>query len=135
MFIYSDNARIISSEAPELFILEGENLDISCISTGTPAPIVTWTLNNQLTSFTQTDTYTNHSVTRSGASQAVVVTQGNVVSTLHIVNVQYPADIGVYVCIGSNTYGDSIASSYASISVNIPGNHTALALALALALA
>ena len=121
MFIYSDNAHIISSEAPELFIFEGENLNISCISTGTPAPIVTWTLNNQSTPFTQTDIITHHNVSIITGSGSILETEGKVVSTLHIVNPQYVTNTGVYVCTGSNTNLGVTASKSARITVDIPG--------------
>ncbi len=39
-----------------------------------------------------------------------VVTPGRVVSTLHIVNAQYPRNDGVYTCTGSNSQLNSTAN-------------------------
>ena len=105
-------------------VREEESLNISCTATGTPSPTITWTLNNQSTPFTQTDIITHHNVsmiTGSGSTLETDVTQGNVVSTLHIVNPQYPAHNGEYVCTGSNTNGVSTISASATIRVHIPG--------------
>ncbi len=38
------------------------------------------------------------------------ITLGKVISTLHIVNAQYPANDGVYTCTGSNSQLNSTAN-------------------------
>ena len=103
-----------------MYIIEGENVELSCNSTGIPVPTITWTLNNQSIPLTQTDVSTDHSVTAK-ADQAPVVTHGNVVSTVQIVNAQYPEDYGDYVCTGSSNDGVTTISSSATITVNVPG--------------
>ncbi len=45
------------------------------------------------------------------------VVLGRVTSTLHIVNAQYPANDGVYTCIGSNNFN----STNASVTVQVQG--------------
>lgn len=100
----------VSSGADAVHIDEGESVNISCISTGIPVPTITWTFSNQTTPFTQMDIYTDINVTVTGAS-TVAVTQGNVVSILHIVNLQYPSNTGDYVCSGSNNMAGTTSSS------------------------
>ena len=114
----------VSSGDGVVSVIEGGNVDISCISTGVPVPTITWTLNNQTISFTQTDTPTNYQVTVTGedTSLVTVVTPGNVVSTLHIVNAQYPANTGEYVCTGSNTHAGITIDSPSTIIIGIQGN-------------
>ncbi len=45
------------------------------------------------------------------------VTLGRVISTLHIVNAQYPANDGVYTCTGSNNFN----STNASVTIQVQG--------------
>ena len=77
----------------ERVLHEGESGNISCVSSGVPVPTISWTLSGHITPFEQSDQSTDVSV--SGAS-------GHLVSTLHLVNIQYPAHDGVYRCTGSN---------------------------------
>lgn len=104
-----------------MFIVEGEDVDISCVSTGVPVPTITWTFNNQTTPFSQTDASADHNVTVIISDQSTAVTQGNVVSTLHIVNPRYLTNTGEYVCTGSSTNGDFTTSSSVRITVDISG--------------
>ena len=99
-----------------LEVRKGGFADISCTSSGVPVPTITWTFNNQPVPFSQTNTVTNYSAAVSGVS--IEVTKGNITSTLHIVNAQYPDNAGEYVCTGSNTDG---VSSSSIITVHIPG--------------
>ena len=86
-------------------ILEGNNVNINCSSIGSPTPTVRWTFNNSIT-FNQTDVVT-HPQRRSNR----VVTPGRVISTLYIVNAQYPTNDGVYICIGSNSQFNSTSAA------------------------
>lgn len=85
-------------------VVEGVNLNISCISFGVPVPNIYWTFNGYRTPFNQTHQFTNFILSDGG-----MVTPGYIVSTLHIVDAQHPTDEGEYVCTGSNT--DAINSS------------------------
>ena len=87
-------------------------MDISCTSTGGPVPTITWTLNNQPTKFSQTDVISN-----------VINTTipGKVISTLHIINTEYPTHDGVYTCNGSNIVSGSVSTSSVSILLQILG--------------
>ena len=106
-------------------VVEGGSVDISCISTGVPVPIITWKFNNQITSFSQTDVSTDFSarVIRQGGTIVPELTRGNIVSTLHIENTQYPAHNGVYECIGNNS-DDTSVSNIAMITVQVEGERT-----------
>ena len=110
------------SSGADASVYEGGNVDISCTSTGVPVPTnITWTFNNQPTSFLQSDVYTNYSVNSDAATHAVAVLPGSVVSTLHIVNAQYPADAGEYMCTSFNTHAGVTANSSATIPVQFIG--------------
>ena len=97
-------------------------MDISCKSTGGPVPTITWTFNNQPTTFIQTDVITK------GTTEAVrqmddtflsIITPGNVISTLHIVDPQYPTHDGVYTCTGNNSMDTSTTTSRVDITVEV----------------
>ncbi len=100
---------------PQVSVLEGGSIDISCNSTGGPIPSITWTINNQNTNFSQSDDATNPVIT------TTTTTTGYTVSTLHIVNAQYPAHNGVYTCTGTNTISGTQQTSSASITVQVQG--------------
>ena len=84
-------------------VIEGGSVDISCTSTGVPAPNITWKLNNESVPFHRTD------ITTPATFMAGSATLGKVVSTLHIVRVRPLLHLGVYQCIGNN--GGSTSSS------------------------
>ena len=115
----------VSSGADVVTVSEGGSVNISCTSIGSPVPTISWTLNNQMTRFTKTDLSTEPSV-------AVIrppnfaVTDGVAESTLQIVNAQYPADDGVYVCTGSNTHDGVTTSTSAMITVRVLGRFVCL---------
>ena len=92
--------------------LEGDSVNISCSSTGGPLPSITWTLNNQSTNFSQTDIITE-------AMDTMI--PRNVMSTLHIVNAQYPTHDGVYTCTGRNSMEVSTINSSINITVVVQG--------------
>ena len=93
-------------------------MNISCTSTGIPVPIMIWKLDNIVTSFNQTDVITDFEVNATRRNSVPEVISGNIVSTLHIENVQYPTHYGVYMCIGSNPDNTSISST-ATITLEI----------------
>ena len=101
-------------------VSEGGSVNISCTSIGSPVPTISWTLNNQMTRFTKTDLSTEPSVAVTTLLN-FAVTDGVVESTLQIVNTQYPADDGVYVCTGSNTHDGVTTSTSAMITVQVSG--------------
>ena len=81
-----------------VIVIEGSNVDITCISVGVPLPTISWTFNGRATQFDRINRFTDFIVSDDGT-----VTQGSIVSTLQIVDPQYPTDDGEYVCTGSNT--------------------------------
>ncbi len=89
---------------------ESTNIDIVCISTGLPIPIITWTRSDQATRFSATETSTKPT--------ANINTRASKTSTLHLVNLQFPVDQGDYMCSGSNR---ASSNSRRVINVNIWG--------------
>ena len=99
-------------------------MDISCKSTGGPVPTITWTFNNQPTTFSQTDVTTQattHAMSQPNNTFVSIVTPGNVMSTLHIVDAQYPTHNGVYTCTGNNSVDVSANSSSVDIAIEVQG--------------
>ena len=120
----SEDANTTALTPTPVVILEGDSTDISCRSVGAPAPSITWELDNQIVSFEQTDTVTQFEVTLTGTvggMRGVDVTPGNIISELHIVSARYPDHEGVYTCIGTNSDDLNVASSSASVTVQVQG--------------
>ena len=115
-----DASTTVNGGASVVTVSEGGSVDISCTSTGVPAPTITWRLNNQTVPFNQTDVTTPTDVTVNNF-MVDTITNGSVVSTLHIVNPQYPAHDGVYECIGDNSNGGSAPPGIANITVQVQG--------------
>ena len=92
-------------------------MDISCTSTGVPVPTISWILNNQITPFNQTDISQDLELDIDGT----LLTEGNVVSTLHIERAQYPAHDGVYECTGINSHAGVPSTSTVMITVQVQG--------------
>ncbi len=115
------------SDSP-VVIPEGGSASISCRSVGAPVPSITWQFNNQTTGFQQTDTETplGLTFTADGTARGLVVTTGNIESSLNIVNASYPDHDGVYSCIGTNSDDLTVASSSASIIVQVNGESLVL---------
>ena len=92
---------------------------------GAPAPSITWKLDNQVVSFEQTDTVTQFEATLTGTEEGqrdvLIATPGSIISKLHIVSARYPDHDGVYTCIGTNSGDLNVASSTATISVQVQG--------------
>ncbi len=107
------NTTLISNS--QLSVHEGESVVILCNSTGGPIPSITWTLNGHKTSFHQSDTFTSGRYSNSLSTAS----PGYVVSTLHLVNVQYPVHEGVYGCHGTSIVANSIVTSSVNITVKI----------------
>ena len=120
----SEDANTTALTSAHVVILEGGSTDISCISVGAPAPSITWELDNQIVSFEQTDNVTQFEATLTGTiggQRDVVVTPGNIVSDLHIESARYPDHDGVYACIGTNSGDLNVASSSATVAVQVQG--------------
>lgn len=83
---------------------EGESINITCISFGVPVPTISWSFNGQATHFSPTDQSFDVSVSGD------VVTLGSTMSSLLIVNAQYPDNDGTYICTGSNTQSGASSS-------------------------
>ena len=110
----------VSNGADVVSVHEGQGIDISCTSIGVPIPTISWTFNNLAAPFTQTNSPSDLSVmVLSGGLHRV--TPGSVVSTLHIVNAQYPADEGAYVCSGYNAHAGVTTTSASVVSVQVLG--------------
>ena len=108
---------------------EGQNIRISCTSTGAPLPSIRWARNSQnITLLATTDTFTDYVITLTNvtesqnllAYQEATVSPGRTVSTLDIENFQ-SEDEGIYECIGSNTGKTITAYSSAMIYVFFEG--------------
>ena len=76
---------------------------------GGPTPTVRWVFNNSST-FNHTDVFTQ--------PQHGNVISGTIMSTLHIVNAQYPTNDGVYTCLGTNS---EFNSTSANVTVQVLG--------------
>ena len=115
-FIENSNTTFTEGQDEIVTISEGNSVDISCKSTGGPVPTITWTFNNQPTTFSQTDVITQ-ATTELDDTFVTIVTPGNVISTLHIVDAQYPTHDGVYTCTGNNSMDASDNTSSVNITV------------------
>ena len=76
--------------ATSIDLREGTNGSIACMSTGAPVPTIRWTFNNQPVRFNTTETMNDN------------LMLGSITSTLHLNDVRFPDDEGVYICIGSS---------------------------------
>ncbi len=72
----------------------------------------------QTSPFSQTDVSTDFSITFERDNLVPVITRGNLVSTLHIVNAQHPSHDGVYECTGDTT-GDSDTGRTSSLTITL----------------
>ncbi len=105
-------------------IQEGTSTIISCISTGAPPPVISWTLDDQPVPFQSVYTRTEGQVSlrrnpsAHGANSFIAdFSLGATTSDLLVVNAQYPDHDGVYACTGSNQEN----SSSALISIQVTG--------------
>ena len=120
-FLAVDASTTVNGGASMVTISEGGSVNISCTSTGRPAPTITWRLKNQAVPFNQTDMTTPVRSTVNVNFNFDTITIGKVVSTLHIVNAQYPDHDGVYKCIGDNSNGGLAPPGIANITVQVQG--------------
>lgn len=101
--------------------IEGQDVNISCTSTGIPLPTITWTVSNQTVLYSQTVLTYDYSIASFGGG-SFEINPAMVISYLLIEDLKYLTDDDVeYTCTGSNTYGEDIASSSASITLHILG--------------
>ena len=110
----------------------GESVNLACTVTGAPLPTIIWNFKGMNeTRFRQTDSSIGvdlmHTTFRSTdflglPYNRTVVVPGIAMSTLHIENMTYPEDDGVYNCIGSNTGFSITATSSVPTLVQIEGN-------------
>ncbi len=99
-------------------------VNISCTSTGLPLPTIRWTFNgSDEIPFNHTDISTDF-VPRDTMgdfyqSPYLIISHGNATSILHVKNIRYPEDQGVYKCIGSNTGTSITATSSATFTIRV----------------
>ena len=102
-----------------------QNVNITCISTGAPLPNVRWTFNGlDEIPFSYTEESVDYEVQLKGPDiflSPTLSSLGIATSTLHIENIRYPQDQGVYQCIGSNTGTGITATSNASFTLRVEG--------------
>ena len=123
-FIENPNTTFTEGQDENVTISEGNSVDITCKSTGGPVPSITWTFNNQPTTFSQTDVLTQvttEAVRQPDGTFVSIVMSGNVISTLHIVDAQYPTHDGVYTCTGNNSIDALDNTSSVTITVQVQG--------------
>ena len=109
----------------DVTVLEGDSVSISCFSTDTPVPTITWYLGTSVAPFSQSDTVNNLKtrVTGSGPTTMAVVTNGNITSVLMIENAVYPAHDGEYRCVGLNANRAGTNTNSATITVQVQGKY------------
>ena len=108
-------------------ILEGLSVILSCTSVGAPVPTVTWELNNQPVQITPVVSVMQSQATlvrsdpgNSNSPFVPNIITGNIISSIEIINVSFPADDGVYTCIGSND-NQMLNISEATIALQVIG--------------
>lgn len=110
------------ASASELEIgIEGEDIIISCNSTGIPIPTIAWTVDSEAVTYIQTDITQDFSSAffEEGRFESY---PGEITSYLRITNLQYSAhNDAVYVCTGENIHGEDSSSSTASIRLQVLG--------------
>jgi len=114
------------NQTGDVTVLEGDSVSISCFSTGTPVPTITWYLGTSVAPFPQSDTVNNLEARVTGSTSQqnlmVIVTNGNITSVLRIENAVYPAHDGEYTCVGlnSNREGDNTSNATINVQVQVP---------------
>ena len=104
-------------------VLEGESVIISCTSVGAPVPSLTWFFEGEVAPFTPMEMINSEDIVlvRSDPNGPFVPESlSNIVSSLRIVNAQYPANDGIYTCSGTND-GQGENVSNATIAVQVIG--------------
>ena len=107
-------------------VFEANSVTISCTSFGAPVPSLTWFFDGEIAPFTPMEIINSEAVmlVRSDpsdpSSPLVPDSLSNIVSSLRIVNAQYPANDGIYTCSGTNDdQGKNVSN--ATIAVQVIG--------------
>ena len=120
MVINAVDANTTITNGSDISVREGESLTISCISTGTPTPSISWEFNGQPVMFQPMESVMGEQVviTRDPLTNDVIpnIVLGTITSNLLIVNAQYSEYDGVFTCIGSN---DNLTINISSAMVNV----------------
>ena len=96
-------------------------MSVLCTSTGNPTPSIIWRFGGNLTRFDQTDPPPTNPRGSVISGNRFEYTEGQAKSTLHITNVVYPHDNGVYDCFGVNSHGGMERSTTATFTLEVQG--------------
>ena len=110
----------VSQRSTIVTVHEGGSVDISCTSTGSPIPTISWELHGLPTPFPQTDSVTPFQVDIPEFGD-FSFTPGNTNSRLSITNASFPAHNGEYICTGHNSHRGTESSTYSNITVQVWG--------------
>ena len=104
-------------------VQEGDSVNITCVSTGNPVPIISWYLGASLAPFSQSDIMEDYQAVLTGTfpNEVFSFTEGNITSVLQITNAVYPAHDGQYMCVGLNSHRTGDNTSNATITVQVQG--------------
>jgi hypothetical protein len=107
-------------------VFEGNSVDISCTSFGVPVPSLTWFFDGEEAPFTVMEIINSEAITlvrsdpNDPTSPFIPESLSNIISSLRIVNAQYPTNDGVYTCSGTNdNQGKNVSN--ATIAVQVIG--------------
>ena len=121
------NANTTSNSGANVTVMEGNSVVISCTSFGAPVPTLTWFFDGMIAPFTSVEITSSESdfmLVRSDPndqnSPLVPDRLSNIVSSLEIVNAQFPTNDGVYTCSGTNDNQENDVSN-ATITVQVVG--------------
>lgn len=116
------DANTMANSASVVSVAEGNSVTISCTSSGTPTPTITWLLDGQPAPFTPDATQNVATVTQVPGSSPPVfnIIRGSITSNLRIVDAMYPDHDGDYTCVGTNDEQMMIVSSEV-ITVQVHG--------------
>ena len=114
LFAVAPSTRAINSSVS---VDEGSSVNISCNSSGLPTPSVTWERNNQPLMLVPTERVVDQ-VPRLSNNILFDIMLGSILSSIEVVDAQYPGDDGVYTCIGTN---DNANGSSSNIHVQVVG--------------
>lgn len=106
-FVYTVDANTTTNNASLVRVVEGFSVTLSCTSTGAPTPAIEWLLDDLPVPFAPINVVMESSGTlsrvyRNSLEFVTEITLGSIVSALNIMSARYPADNGIYTCVGSN---------------------------------